>query len=170
MEGVLLGLMRAAWRGDHKARRRILEVLRDAGLHSLAAVIRPAFGPEERNLDAWLLAQIGGAVGMSETDLDEVMPWRSARVAAEFIGRALHSATGVPWQVVVLAGRNPCLVLRSPAQRLTAQGEMPLEERQLLARLLEVPVAQVGPHGLTISPKERRRIVCLAQGCSGGPS
>jgi hypothetical protein len=155
VDSTLMRYLREAWRGDLAARRHLLQHLHWLGLPGLTAVLRPALGPDVVHLDAWALGQIAAAVGLSEQEMDDIMPWRCPATAAAAISRTLQTASGEPWHVHVRQIDPATLVIRSPRERLDAAGHMPEQERVKLARILNLDTSRVQALGLECSTSMR---------------
>jgi hypothetical protein len=145
--------LKDAWRGDLTARRHVLTWLRAEGHAGLAAALEPAFSPAVVYPDAWTLHQIAFAAGLSNPQLDEIMPWRSPEAAADALGHRLEEASCRSWDVRYLGEQPPRLVVRPPADRRDAGGGLTQEDRLTLSSVLRVPAGLFKANGMTLDAR-----------------
>jgi hypothetical protein len=155
--------LRAAYRGDLGARRDVLQRLRQLGHGSLAAVLARAFAPDVVHLDGWALAQIGAVEPLTEEDLDDLMPWRSAAATCRAVAQALQEHTGRAWHVRASGGPLALLRVGPPKGRLLPDGELTEEDRQALAERFRRPARIVKGPALTFEATAPGLRECLAR-------
>jgi hypothetical protein len=162
----LLKHLKDAWRGDLTARRHVLAWLRAEGHAGLAAAIEPALSPAVVYPDAWTLRQIALAADLSDEQLDEIMPWRTAKAAAAALARRLEEASCRRWEVHFPGEQPPRLIIRPPADRRDAGGGLTQEDRLTLANVLRVPAGLFKPSGMTLDarPAPLRGYLLRAEG------
>jgi hypothetical protein len=155
--------LRAAYRDDLGARRDVLQRLRQLGHGSLSAVLARAFAPDVVHLDGWALAQIGAVEPLTEEDLDDLMPWRSAAAACRCIAQALKEHTGRSWHV--RASGPPLALLRvgPPKGRLLPGGELTEEDRRVLAERFGRRATSIKSPALTFEATAAGLRECLAR-------
>ncbi len=164
MDAYLIHHLRAAYRDDLAARRVLLQYLRHSGHGCLAAALARPLAPDVVHLDAWALAQIAAVIPLGEEDLDEVMPWRSGKVACRAVARALEEHTGRPWHARIL--EDVGLLVGPPRERLLPGDELSAEDREALAERFDRPASTVKGPGLTFpdSVPGLRQCVARAEG------
>jgi hypothetical protein len=153
MDPYLLKHLKDAWRGELTARRHLLAWLRAQGHAGLAAALEPALSPAVVYPDAWTLDQVAAAAGLAEADLDDVMPWRSPEVAAAALERRLEQASCRRWEVTYPGERPPRLIVRPPAERRYAGGDLGQEDRLILSSVLRVPAGLFKGGGMTLDAR-----------------
>ena len=164
MDLTLFGHLRAAYRDDLQARRGVIQRLRQLGHGCLASALAAVFGPDTDHLDAWALAQVNSVLPLTEEQLDDIMPWRSAAVACRAIAEALARHTRRPWHVRVLRGLG--LVVGPPKERLLRGKELSEEDREALAERFGTSTRLVKFPGLSFPDTEAglRECVIRAEG------
>jgi hypothetical protein len=131
LDPILHKHLRAAYRGDLAARRGLLQHLRYLGYGCLANVLAAVFSPDVVHLDGWALAQIASVFRLTDEELNDIMPWRSATATCRVVAEAMKEHTGRVWQVRVVGSLG--LVVGPPNSRLIQNKELSQNDRDTLA-------------------------------------